>query len=106
MPEPDEPPQPRYASAAGAGTWPATQHQQQPQPQQPQQRRPGVYLPPPPPAGSMAAPDPGLLEDHPEAGGGCSRCTSLTFNSEWLRAFGVVLCNQCKQAEALISKVG
>lgn len=43
----------------------------------------------------------GLLEAH----GGCSRCPSLSFNSEWLHAFGVVLCNECKRAERLISKV-
>ncbi|KAL4448613.1 hypothetical protein ABPG75_005832 [Micractinium tetrahymenae] len=42
----------------------------------------------------------GLLE----AQGGCSRCPSLSFNSEWLRAFGVVLCNECKRAERLITK--
>ena len=80
---------------------PASQRQQQ----QPKQR-PGVYRPPPPDdAGPGAAPDPGLLEEHPEAGGGCSRCSSLSFNAEWLRAFGVVLCNACRREEPLIAKV-
>ncbi len=62
-------------------------------------------------SGGTAAP-PGRFADGPpdnegllEAQGGCSRCPSLSFNSEWLRAFGVVLCNECKRSERLISKV-
>lgn len=61
--------------------------------------------------GGSAVP-PGRFADGPpdnegllEAQGGCSRCPSLSFNSEWLRAFGVVLCNECKRSERLISKV-
>ncbi|KAL4424623.1 hypothetical protein ABPG77_002241 [Micractinium sp. CCAP 211/92] len=61
-------------------------------------------------SGGTAAP-PGRFADGPpdnegllEAQGGCSRCPSLSFNSEWLRAFGVVLCNECKRSERLISK--
>ncbi|GAB4817316.1 hypothetical protein N2152v2_004362 [Parachlorella kessleri] len=35
---------------------------------------------------------------------GCTRCSSLTWNQEWLEAFGVRLCNQCKREEPLVSK--
>ena len=61
---------------------------------------------PPPRAATAAGPlDAAHLEEQPEALGGCSRCPSLSFNSEWHRAFGVVLCNQCRRQEGLISKV-
>ena len=33
------------------------------------------------------------------------RCVSLSFNAQWYEAFGVLLCNQCKSTEQLISKV-
>ncbi|KAK9828674.1 hypothetical protein WJX72_001467 [[Myrmecia] bisecta] len=35
---------------------------------------------------------------------GCSGCNSLSFSQEFYDAFNVVLCNQCKQDEQLISK--
>ncbi|GIL66005.1 hypothetical protein Vafri_19648 [Volvox africanus] len=35
---------------------------------------------------------------------GCEHCGNLSFSSEWFKAFGVVLCNQCKRDEALVSK--
>ncbi|KAG2488414.1 hypothetical protein HYH03_013098 [Edaphochlamys debaryana] len=39
------------------------------------------------------------------AGGtACEHCGSLSFSNEWYQAFGVLLCNQCKRDEALISK--
>lgn len=55
---------------------------------------PTLTAPPPrpPPADSVAA-------------SGCSRCTSLSFNQEWLAAFHVALCNTCRQNEKLVSKV-
>lgn len=62
---------------------------------------PGRYVPPS--AAPFELPPPGsdaLLE----AQDGCSRCSSLSFNSEWLKAFNVVLCSQCKWNEPLISK--
>ncbi|GFR44127.1 hypothetical protein Agub_g5290, partial [Astrephomene gubernaculifera] len=34
----------------------------------------------------------------------CESCGSLSFSSEWMQAFGVALCHQCKRGEALISK--
>ena len=37
---------------------------------------------------------------------GCSRCTSLSYNQEYYKAFGVLLCNSCKRDEKLVSKVG
>ena len=36
---------------------------------------------------------------------GCQGCDSLTFNNDWLKAFGVALCNNCRSREQLISKV-
>ena len=81
--------------------------EQQPAPawqQQEPARR--AAAPPPPPPPRFVAPPAALPKEHPEAHGGCSRCPSLTFNAEWLRTFGVVLCNQCRRGEQLISKVG
>lgn len=38
-------------------------------------------------------------------GSGCSKCSSLTFSEEFSKSFGVLLCNQCRRSESLISKV-
>lgn len=99
LPEPSEALPPRHASAS---TWPpaAGQRGTQPAPQAQQAR---VQRPT---AAAAAAWDGGEPPDlELEAQGGCSRCPSLTFRSDWLKAFGVVLCNSCSKAERLISKV-
>lgn len=38
-------------------------------------------------------------------GGSCSACGSLSYSQEWLVAFNVFLCHECKRHEHLISKV-
>lgn len=35
---------------------------------------------------------------------GCSRCSSLSFSKEFYDAFKVLLCNECRRSEKLISK--
>lgn len=43
--------------------------------------------------------------EHAEArASGCASCSSLSFNQDWLAAFGVPLCNSCRMNEKLISK--
>lgn len=100
LPEPSEALPPRFASAS---SWPQAAAQRGTQPAPPQQQA-RVQRPAAPAAaaawGDGEPPDLGL-----EAQGGCSRCPSLTFRSDWLKAFGVVLCNSCAKAERLISKV-
>eukprot|EP00884_Botryococcus_braunii_P021736 jgi/Botrbrau1/8246/Bobra.0001s0004.1 len=46
-----------------------------------------------------------VLEDtYVTARGGCSNCGSLSYSQEWLVAFSVYLCQECKRNENLISK--
>lgn len=62
----------------------------------------------PPPGGAGPSGQPYAHPDDvfdDEGRWGCSQCASLTFNAEWHKAFGVVLCNACKRNEELISKV-
>lgn len=90
---------PRYASAS---TWPQAQAQRATQPALPQQQ-PRAQRPAAAGGGGWAdADEPPDLEL--EAQGGCSRCPSLTFRADWLKAFRVVLCKECSRAERLISK--
>ena len=99
LPEPAASPLGSWPPQAPAGVQASASQQQQ------QQQRGQAH--PPPRAATVAGPlDAAHLEEQPEALGGCSRCPSLSFNSEWHRAFGVVLCNQCRRQEGLISKVG
>jgi len=35
---------------------------------------------------------------------GCSKCQSLSFSDEFFKAFGVLLCNNCRRSEQLLSK--
>lgn len=85
-------------------------------PEPPQPRQPQAAALPPPAAAAARQPrgavdwapplDLERVDQYPEAtDGGCSRCDSLSFNAEWLRAFAVTLCSQCKRQESLISKV-
>lgn len=99
LPEPSEALPPRHASAS---TWPQAVGQRGTQPA-PQAQQARVQRPA---AATAAAWDGGEPPDlELEVQGGCSRCPSLTFRSDWLKAFGVVLCNSCSKAERLISKV-
>jgi hypothetical protein len=50
------------------------------------------------------APPPAQVSAQPSKPG-CTRCSSLSWNQEWLEAFGVRLCNTCKREQPLISKV-
>ncbi len=94
-----EPLPPRYAST---GSWSQAAGQRGTQPAPPAQQA-RVQRPA---AAAAAAWDGGEPPDlELEAQGGCSRCPSLSFRSDWLKAFGVVLCNTCSKEERLISKV-
>ncbi|KAL6783876.1 XPA1 [Auxenochlorella protothecoides x Auxenochlorella symbiontica] len=53
---------------------------------------------------TLTAPPPRPPPPDSVAASGCSRCTSLSFNQEWLAAFHVALCNTCRQNEKLVSK--
>lgn len=93
-----EPLPPRYASS---GSWSQAAGQRGTQPAPPAQQT-RVQRP----AAAAAAWNGGeSLDLDLEAQGGCSRCPSLSFRSDWLKAFGVVLCNACSKEERLISKV-
>ena len=41
----------------------------------------------------------------PRSLGSCSGCGSLSLSGQWLQAFGVAICNSCRQDEELITKV-
>lgn len=41
----------------------------------------------------------------PRSLGSCSSCGSLSLSGQWLQAFGVAICNSCRQDEELITKV-
>lgn len=99
LPEPSEALPPRFASAS---SWQQAAAQRGTQPAPPQQQA-RVQRPAAAAAVTWGDGEPPDLEL--EAQGGCSRCPSLTFRSDWLKAFGVVLCNSCAKAERLISKV-
>ncbi|EFN56101.1 hypothetical protein CHLNCDRAFT_144686 [Chlorella variabilis] len=83
-PAPSRPP-------AASGSWPAAPPQR-PAPPPPPPRRPASGWAPPL--------DPDRLDELPDAAAdapqtaGCSRCTSLSLNAEWHRAFGVSTAKQ------------
>lgn len=65
-------------------------------------------------AGSRRFDDPGRAAPapawgaHPAAAAdpaaGCSKCSSLSYSDEFFKAFGVLVCNQCRKGERLVSK--
>lgn len=66
---------------------------------------------PPAALGPVPPPSASYVDDLAEAdtaavAEGCSCCSSLSFSQEWLAAFGVALCAECRHNEKLISKVG